>query len=341
MIEKMNKIITIIVVNYNGADDTIDCLESIYSSYNSGGLNVILIDNASRDTSVEVLKTWLTNNRGRRSGNYEFGQIVDRQVVGLSGDDVTDLFLQSDDNYGFAVANNIGIALALQFKASYIMLLNNDTVIDNYSIKYLFEFLLERDIDAVIPQIRLFFEQEKIWNCGGELTWFGTKRYNYANRNVNTVNNNLAMRVSFFTGCAVLFKAEVFEKVGLLSEDYFFGTEDLNYSQRLAQNDIKVFCLMKSIIYHKVGQSIGKENLFFSILNHYLGHFINQRRRSPLIFWFFWMFFYNIYIFIMIFYRYQFGLLKNIKLIFLLTKYSFEFGNLKKDRYIYLKNKLR
>jgi GT2 family glycosyltransferase len=303
----MNSIITIIVVNYNGASDTIDCLESIYSSDISSKLKVILIDNLSVDSSVEDIKTWLTNNRYRRSGNYEFGQIVDGQVIDLKCDDFTDVFLQSDDNYGFAVANN----------------------------------LEENDIDAVIPQIRLFFDPEKIWNCGGELTWFGTKRYHYANKNFNIVNNNIAMRVSFFTGCAVLFKSEVFKNVGLLSEDYFFGTEDLNYSQRLAQSDIKVYCLMKSIIYHKVGQSIGRENLSFSILNHYLGHYINQRQRSPLVFWIFWMLLYNIYIFIMIIYRYQLGFGKNIKLIFFLTKYSFVFSNVRKDHFIYLKNKLR
>jgi hypothetical protein len=336
----MNSIITIIVVNYNGASDTIDCLESIYSSDISSKLKVILIDNLSVDSSVEDIKTWLTNNRYRRSGNYEFGQIVDGQVIDLKCDDFTDVFLQSDDNYGFAVANNIGISLALKSKSKYIMLLNNDTVIHNCSIRYLLEYLEENDIDAVIPQIRLFFDPEKIWNCGGELTWFGTKRYHYANKNFNIVNN-IAMRVSFFTGCAVLFKSEVFKNVGLLSEDYFFGTEDLNYSQRLAQSDIKVYCLMKSIIYHKVGQSIGRENLSFSILNHYLGHYINQRQRSPLVFWIFWMLLYNIYIFIMIIYRYQLGFGKNIKLIFFLTKYSFVFSNVRKDHFIYLKNKLR
>jgi len=221
------------------------------------------------------------------------------------------------------------------------MLLNNDTVVDKSAIGYLIDYIENNEVNVVIPQIRLFFEPQKIWNCGGELTWFGSKRYNYANQFYSSLEHDSVLQVTFFTGCAVLFKAEVFDEVGLLSEDYFFGTEDFNYSQRLVQSNINVFCLMKSIIYHKVGQTIGKEYLSFSIINHYLGHFINQRKRIPLLFWILWVVLYNIYIGIMVTYRYHFGFMKVCKLIFYLMKYSIVFDNVNKDKYIYIRNKFK
>lgn len=336
----MDNLVSIIVVNYNGASDTIDCLESIYSSNVSGNLRVVLIDNSSSDSSVQDITSWINNNKFERTKKFKFGNIIDKEVSFYDSDDFTDIFLKCDQNYGFAIANNIGISFSLRSKAKYIMLLNNDTVVHESSISYMLEFFENSDAGVLIPQIRLFYYPEKIWNCGGKLTWYGSKAYYYANQYFSKVNDDLAMEVSFFTGCAVLFKIEVFEKVGLLSEDYFFGTEDLNFSQRLAQSDIKAYCLMKSIIYHKVGQSIGKENLSFSILNHYLGHFINQKKRSSFVFWIFWVVFYSLYIILMLFYRYRFSFLQIFKILYFLIKYSFIFNNVGKNNYLYIKNKL-
>jgi GT2 family glycosyltransferase len=335
----MNNLITIIIVNYNGANDTIACLESIFSSNIRSILRVVLIDNSSDDSSIEEINIWLQKSRIDKLANFRLGQIINKQVFCEHTDNFTHLFLMSDENYGFAIANNIGISFAIQSKSKYIMLLNNDTVVENSAIGYLFEYMENNQVNVVIPQIRLFFEPEKIWNCGGELTWYGTKRYNFSNQYYNALVVDPVFQVSFFTGCAVLFKAEVFEKVGLLSENYFFGTEDFNFSQRLVQSEIKVFCLMKSIVYHKVGQTISKESLSFSILNHYLGHFINQRKIVPFLFWIIWLVFYNMYIWIMITYRYRMGYIESCRLIFLLLKYSFVFDNVNKKNYLLLKNK--
>ena len=107
-----NPKISIVILNWNGFADTIDCLISL-SKCTYSNFDVILIDNNSNDESVSIIKKWLTETR--------FQNLI---------------FIENEENYGFAKGNNIGIDIALKNNSDFILLLNNDTVVES-------DFLIE------------------------------------------------------------------------------------------------------------------------------------------------------------------------------------------------------
>ena len=139
------------------------------------------------------------------------------------------------------------------------------------------------EIHAITPQIRLYNEKDKIWNCGGKLTFFGSRKYFYANENIDKVPVKGHSSISFVTGCALLFQ---YKKTGILTEDFFFGEEDYEFSLRMKKNRFKMVCIYDSIIYHKVGSSINKShNIISSTYLYYINRLINTRNYYSQIRW--------------------------------------------------------
>ncbi|MCE5214153.1 MAG: glycosyltransferase, partial [Methanobacterium sp.] len=96
--------VTIVIVNWNGWEDTIECLKSLYH-VNYTNFNIIIVDNHSQDDSVKKIKDYIENKKL--------------------------ILIVNDENYGFAEGNNIGIRYAQKnFNPDYILLLNNDTIVD-------------------------------------------------------------------------------------------------------------------------------------------------------------------------------------------------------------------
>ena len=108
----------IILLNWNGADDTIDCLESLTKA--EGSFFVVVVDNDSHDDSLERLKDW-------KQSHPE----LELHLV------------EEKENHGFAVGNNLGVRYASQFTPDYYMLLNNDTVVEPDFLKVLLELTFQ------------------------------------------------------------------------------------------------------------------------------------------------------------------------------------------------------
>ncbi len=144
----MNPRISILVLNWNGWRDTIECLESLYQiSYPL--FDVIILDNGSRDNSLESLRCYSAGDLPVSSKFFEYMsenkpiQILEytnseAEVGGGRENEIADLpsneklvLIKNDKNYGFAEGNNIGIRYALKvLDPEYILLLNNDTIVD-------------------------------------------------------------------------------------------------------------------------------------------------------------------------------------------------------------------
>jgi len=285
----MNEHIYIIILNWNGAKDTVECLASVKTNAYEN-FTIVLVDNGSDKGDLEELRTWC---------RQAFRQIAfyDKDVARRGGDESCEgrlqsepsagrlVFIECGENLGFAAGNNVGLQYVLRRGGSHALLLNNDTVITPHSIRLLADFLrVHPEYVAVVPQIRYFAPNNRVWNCGGRITWYGNRRYRYAGTDISRVPVGGFERITFVTGCALLFRPRV---SGLLTERFFFGEEDLEFSFRQRRDRRPMACCYSSVVYHKVGASVErtKPSPAGTLYLFYAARLINNRHySSPLMF---------------------------------------------------------
>lgn len=254
----------IIVLNWNGADDTLACLQSLTKA--EGEFRVYVVDNGSSDNSITRIETWIKEHRE-----------CDVQLVALDG------------NYGFARGNNKGIGVARQDTPDSYLLLNNDTEVRPDFLVRLQNFSERNPQYRILtPKINFFYDKQKIWNCGGKLA-FGFRKYYYAGQPNSAVRETDYIPISFVTGCALYFYPELLDEQGhLLTERFFFGEEDFELSLRMKEKKVAMACVLDSLIYHKVGASGDKMDGLGKTYLHYLNRFIDIRIHKRTAFYNLW-----------------------------------------------------
>jgi GT2 family glycosyltransferase len=293
--------LSIVVINWNTWQDTLECLESLKNSEYKY-FTVLLIDNGSTNDSVERMKEWLAR--------YGFG--------------IKHVLLENRTNLGFAGGNNIGIAYAVEKGYKYIMLLNNDTVIAPKALGHLID-TMEHDPDwgVITPQIRYHGEPERIANSGGRLTIFGHRNYYDSDRLTSECPGDSVRRITFITGCALLVRSEILKSVGGLSDHFFFGEEDFDFSLKMKKQGVKMGCVRKAVVFHKIGTTRKKAfpNIQ-SVFLHYFNRFINMKYHYLHFYWQIWRMISLLYIMPLVYFRYHYPILVIIKMSRLLIKYS-------------------
>lgn len=245
--------VAIILVNWNGKTDTLECLESlrqVKSSREAGSRSAgqkskvksIIVDNGSTDNSVEVIRE----------------KFPDVEVI------------ETGKNLGFAGGNNVGIRRALEWGADYLWLLNNDTVIKSNALVALLEAFGDKSVGVAGSRIYFAsgheYHKERytkedrghvLWYAGGIIDW---KNMYASHRGVDEVDRgqfDKTEETPFVTGCSMVVKREVFEKIGLFNEKLFAYLEDLDYCLRASQAGYKLFYVPQSIVWHKNAGSSG------------------------------------------------------------------------------------
>ena len=243
----------IIILNWNGADDTLACLQSLSKA--EGKFVVYVVDNGSSDDSLTRIQAWIDAHVN-----------VDVHLVPLG------------KNYGFARGNNKGLEIARQANPDSYLLLNNDTeVCPDFLVRLETFSKLHPECRVLTPKINFYYDKQKIWNCGGKLS-FGFRKYHYAGAHDSAVREEGYMPISFVTGCALYFYPELLDEQGhLLTERFFFGEEDFEFSLRMKAQGVSMACVLDSLIYHKVGASGNKMNGLGKLYMHYLNRFIDVR----------------------------------------------------------------
>jgi len=194
------KNLAVIILNYKGWQDSIDCLDSLRKqSYQD--FFIVLIDNGSGDDSYVRIDAWLKDKGHFRFSTIDLGQkvIIDEQKNEL-------ILVRSDVNHGFAIGNNKGAELAKSIGCNDVFLLNNDTVLEEDALQKLYEFKKEHpSYSALTPQIRYFEPNDEIWNCGGFIYPFATRKYLYAHAKISTIPQSGYRKITLLTRCALYF----------------------------------------------------------------------------------------------------------------------------------------
>ena len=254
-----HKSVSIILLNYNSYQDTIECVESLqritYENY-----NVIIVDNNSPDNSMTRIWDYMK----KRKLNVIYYASPEK-AMNDGGNCAQFILIQTGCNGGYGYGNNIGIKYALSKAVDYVLLLNNDTIVTPCFLQPLLQTYEEgQNVGLVSGKIYYYDAPNTIWFNGGEFYPL-TSRVKHLYFNEKDIGQKPPEENTFITGCMWLISAKILEDVGYINEDYFMYVEDLEYCQRVLERGYSLKVNDKSIVFHKAAGSSGGHWSEFSI----------------------------------------------------------------------------
>lgn len=247
--------IYIIILNWNGWQDTLECLESIEKIYYCN-YKVLVIDNGSTNKSVIKIK-------------YRYPKIE---------------LIITGKNLGFVGGNNIGIKRALKSGAKYVLLLNNDTVVDQRLLEYLLEPIRKESKVGIVGAVNYYFDYpEKIWYSGGIVNWWRGKIIELTKLDKDCRYFNMIKEVDDVAGSCMLIKRDVIEKIGFLDQKFFCSFDETEYCFRAKKAGYKIVVNFKAMIWHKVARTMtrGGTKPHIGIYFHARNRFLFLRKHCP------------------------------------------------------------
>jgi len=281
--EKYTNKVYILILNWNGWKDTIECLESVFrNSYSN--YQVVVIDNGSTNGSMEKIKAWAEGEQevevDPNSPLYHLSHpLVPKLVPYIEYDRKTAetggipgkerllynklsngiphpmILIRTGDNLGFAGGNNVGIRYALSKNdCEYVWLLNNDTVIDKNALTETVKLAeTDKKIGIIGSKIMNYYSPNVIDVIGGGnfIPWMGIAREIGSGEVDNGQWDKKSINVTYVKGASMLVKSDVMKEIGLMNESYFLYSEETDWCIRAFRDSWKLKCSLRSLIWHK------------------------------------------------------------------------------------------
>ena len=245
--------VAIIILNWNGWVDTVECLESLYH-INYRYYDVIIVDNGSKDNSLQKIENYCEGNikidplySSYESSNKPISLLkltkkeaeskvkLKKKFLNLANNRKL-ILISIKKNSGFARGCNIGSIFAIfNLKPDYILLLNNDTVIEK-------NFLMEL--------VKISESDDMIGIVGPEILFYEKPHKNQFEDKYKEIRK--PTEVEWVSGCAILIKFKLIKSIGLLDTIFFSYYEETDYIERAKKSGYKiVYVPTKHKIYHK------------------------------------------------------------------------------------------
>jgi len=283
----MNPRVTIITLNWNGWQDTIECLESLYH-VDYDNYDIILVDNASTDKSLAEIDAYCRKELklASRTTQYLIRQKLTRVTLydkvsvelgtGRRGEG-TQLHarcaltvIQNDQNYGFAEGNNIAVAYALNaLHPDYVLLLNNDTVVDRRFLSPLVN-AAKRDRQIGLVQPKILTYAAKTQNGSNALDGPTFNDAECASEKGEDDKGKWGEDEFFYAlaACVLIRNSVLFAFSGECFDPLLFAYfEDVDLSWMARLIGFKVMYCPESICYHKLSATFGQRNPFTAYLH--------------------------------------------------------------------------
>ena len=229
--DKADKKVYIVILNYKNLEDTLFCLNSLRKiTYKA--CHVVIVDNDSQDGSYEYLKEHET----------------DYKVI------------QSGENRGYAAGNNVGIRYAMAQGADYVCVLNNDVEVKPDFLQKMVSYM-EADPKAGMagPVVYEFAERNIIQSAGCTITiGLGKTSSPLQGKNRNEIEKEAVKYCDGLSGSCLLVRKEVLEKAGLIPENYFLFFEEMEWCVKIRKQGYKLVVIYASEIYHKGSATLNK-----------------------------------------------------------------------------------
>ncbi|HTH00147.1 MAG TPA: glycosyltransferase [Vicinamibacterales bacterium] len=236
--------IAAVVLNYRTADQTYLAVRSLQSSFAPPG-DIVIVDNHSGDGSASFLRGSLPNVR----------------------------VVESPDNRGFAGGCNFGLRAVLESGIRFVLLVNSDAVLAPDAIGQLRTAMEQQARVGIAAPVLLSREEPDHVSSAGisfsEST--GRMRHRAAGRRFSALGSDRVRSVDAVSGCVMLIRRDVFERIGLLDEAYFFSFEDIDFCLRAREAGFEIVVAQDARAYHEGGRSIGRRSprrVYFGTRNH-------------------------------------------------------------------------
>jgi GT2 family glycosyltransferase len=231
--------VAIVVLNWKQPKLTLETIDSLLKiKAKSFDYQIFLIDNGSPDDSVKIF-------------NQKFSKNKKIDVI------------ETGANSGYVGGNNFGIKLALKQNFDYVLLINNDVIVDSLFLENLIIASLNK-YSIVGPKIYFapgyeyhqdWYSKKEIgnviWSAGGQMDWNNIYGSNIGVDQVDHGQfNQINDQIDFLTGCCLLIKSEVFKKIGFLDEKFFMYLEDVDFCQKAKNEHIPMAYVPDSKIWH-------------------------------------------------------------------------------------------
>lgn len=227
--QKASPAVAIVILNWNNAPDTIECLEST-SRLDYANLRTLVVDNGSTDGSAEAIRA----------------AYPDIEILALEG------------NLGYAEGNNVGIREALKQSPDYVFVLNNDVFLEPDALTRLVAAMEAAPQAAMAgPRVYCTDPAGAIFAEGSFVRWSRGRiehrgMYGRADENLTGPEP-----VDFLVGCGVLIRSSLIERIGLLDPGFFLNYEDVEWGVRAARSGFRSLYVPDAVLYHKVSATLG------------------------------------------------------------------------------------
>lgn len=235
----MIKVFTV-VLNWNRKTDTLDCISSL-KKLDTKDIDhkIVVVDNNSSDGTLEAIN--------------------DKSIIKI----------KNDSNLGYAEGNNVGVRYAMNKKADFVMVLNNDTILDN---KLLQEFVsaAHRYPEAAVFSPKIYFAKgfefhkkrykqkefgKVIWYAGGMIDWDNVYGYHLGVDEVDRGKFDKEKEIDFATGTCMFIRTNALLDDELFNPLYYLYLEDMEFSMKLKKRGFKIMYIPSAKLWHKVSQS--------------------------------------------------------------------------------------
>lgn len=239
-------LVALIVVNWNGCQDTLTCLDSI-SKNDYKNIMTILVDNASTDNTVEEVR---------------------KKFPGV-------LIISNPKNVGYGAAANRGIERALLSGAKYVFPLNNDMILEHDCIIRGVEILdKDENVGAVAPKIFWMDQPDMVYSAGMVIDFLFYVQLKRQNLGEKATKGKLNAPRDVDAAGIFLIRGRAIEKSGMFDEDYFLYLEDVDFCLRIKEKGYRIVFIPDMILRHKGSASVGGHGsqtaIFYNTKNRFI-----------------------------------------------------------------------
>jgi GT2 family glycosyltransferase len=269
----MNKRVLVVLVNFNGYDNTVECLDSL-SNLDYNYFDVVVVDNSTDSSFERFSRLDKSNWRFESHFAHEDDELTTSRKSGSL------LFIKAKQNKGFAAGNNLAIRYCKELNYDFIWLLNNDTVVDSKSLTELVTTASASTMKIGIwgAKLMIYYSPTRIQGVGGYYNkWFGIVREIGYNQLDTGQWDYIQIKYDYVIGASMFVSVDFIKDVGLMEEDYFLYYEELDWAIRGKQKGWSMGFCPKCRVYHKMGASINENQPIRG--NSYLSDYYAVRNR--------------------------------------------------------------
>ena len=255
--------IAIILVNYKGAADTIECLESIRAlEAPLSGFVAIVVENGSPDDSLKRLREWLKKGRPLST---DLQDEAAAEFEGLHGP-FRVILVSTPRNCGFAAGCNLGLTHAYRDASiTHFWLLNNDTTVEPRSALELLKSSLANSDRSISGSTLLYYDNPEIVQAAAGARYLrsiGRSYHFYKMKKASEIADAPTPRFDYIIGASMFFSRSVLDTIGYLPERYFLYAEETDWCTRARTLGITLDWARNSYVFHKEGRSTGAGQRF-------------------------------------------------------------------------------